>query len=427
VGGLEQGLSMTGHARSRWCLLLLHAAGVMLLLAQPGCGDDAGPEPEPGTSSDAGGPHFQPGAKFSHCNSALNPDASAVPAFSTPVWSATAEWEAAGYLQGSGAPGDLDGPIEDLVVRDLDGIQSTNAPKYESPEVTSLFYDSFLGRAHTVAGSARGYLDGPFSRARFLGADRCRPHRGSRIRTRDGRYIFFTEPRAKQALRQIDFVEQEVTTLLRDGSPTLGLAASDSELYVVSKDNKLTVMDLDGKPKRDVTLQLPDAADGKPAVIGGWGCKLLLDEPRRIVYGVRSHNSTIPFSAWYWNIDTGAFTPLIPLHKEADAPRTGPLDNIGWYPDIWGLHFGPDDPDRKQIYVHVDHMNGAYRIDLIEKKVWSMTLDKDKNRIVWVTDGVNPKGWNPGSHSPRWLGSTGDFYLPNAGRRGPNLLYKRVK
>jgi hypothetical protein len=366
------------------------------------------------------------GGSTSRCNSASNPDSSPPPTFSTPVWSPTAEWVQDGYYQGSGAQGDLDGPIQDLVIRDLDGVLSTNGPKYGSSELTGLFYDTFLKRAHAVAGSARGYLDGPFSRARFLGADRCRPNRGSRVRSRDGRFIFFTEPLAKQALRRIDFVEQEVTTLLKDGSPTLGLAVSDSELYVVSKDNKLTVMDLDGKPKRSVELELPSAADGKPAVIGNWGCKLLLDEPRRRLYGARSHNSSIPHFVWYWDIDTGAFSSLVPYHKEGTAPRTGPLDKIGWYPDLWGLYFGPDDPDRQQIYVHVDHCGGAHRIDLLQKKVWGMFLNKKLGRIQWVTDGVDASNWSAGGY-PRWIASTGNFYVPNAGRRGPNLLYRRIK
>lgn len=423
----------------RLCSCLLHAACVGLVLACIQCGPDSDSEPTPLSATDGGWstdgvswsatdggvpPLTDP--TRSRCNSFSNPTSSPPSKFSTPVWDPTAQWEQAGYYQGSTPQGDLDGPIRDIIIRNLDGVLSTNAPMFGTSELTCLFHDTLLKRAHAVAGSARGYLDGPFSRARFLGADRCRPNRGSRARTRDGQYIFITEPHAKQALRRIDFGKQQVTTLLKDKSPTLGLAVTDTELYVVAYDNTLTVMDFDGKPKRKVKLVLPKATTGKPAIIGGWGCKLLVDASRRRLYGARAHNSTIPHSVWYWNIDTGAFTSLVPYHKEGTVPRTGPLNNIGWYPDLWGLYFGPDDPNRLQIYVHVDHCGGTHRIDLQQKKVWGMRLDKTSNRIKWVTDGVDTSNWSASGY-PRWIASTGNFYVPSAGSRGPNLLYKRVK
>jgi len=46
--------------------------------------------------------------------------------------------------------------------------------------------------------------------------------------------------------------------------------------------------------------------------------------------------------------------------------------------------------------------------------------------IVWVTDGVDPGNWDAYGY-PRWIGSTGDFWVPYEGHRGPTVLYKRVK
>ena len=74
-------------------------------------------------------------------------------------------------------------------------------------------YDQATRTGFEVAGSARGYLDGPFSRARFGGWDYgFYPHTAA---SPDGRYLYTTDRLyGKVMLRRLDFAKQEVRTLL---------------------------------------------------------------------------------------------------------------------------------------------------------------------------------------------------------------------
>ncbi len=162
--------------------------------------------------------------------------------FDIPIWHPDAQWDTKKEcIGGSGVLGHLQGPqreimwYQDFFFSRLFGPEAGNQPVLYS-------HDPVSGCVHVVAGGAAGYLDGPFSRARFgrwsYGA------RSVGARSPDGRFLYFTEPYYDQKLRRLDLKEQQVTTVSLPKGTVLSLTADEAgNLYTLMGDGRLLIVD----------------------------------------------------------------------------------------------------------------------------------------------------------------------------------------
>jgi hypothetical protein len=151
--------------------------------------------------------------------------------FATPVTDPGAEWERDGNFAGCGLMGYLDGPREGMLTADSVGLYNWFG---EGADNRMRTYDPATERYYTVAGTTHGYLDGPFSRARFAlnGPNSSYVSSVSATASPDGRYLYLSEGRLG-VLRRLDFEKKEVTTLSRDKNASGSMAAdSKGNLYI---------------------------------------------------------------------------------------------------------------------------------------------------------------------------------------------------
>ncbi len=340
--------------------------------------------------------------------------------FNIPVWHPDARWEMvkSEVYTGGHRRGELDGPRREVMWRAMwrcgaGNRRSAGMSEGGRPEFVS--YDPPTERYHTVTGSAAGYLDGPFSRARFG----CRGY-NARIReadSLDGRYYFFTDAQNGQPLRCLDFEKREVRTLLAKGATGLA-AGGNGTLYVVEKDGKLLVMNCEGKTKRSLPLE-------KGKCSPRWGVYTALDETHGRLYGSRLGGND-GWYIWYWDLKDGKFHGVLPMPPK-DGPRRkgnelGPFKGTSVYGE-GAVAFGPDDPERRFLYMGRCDTHYLFRLDL-EKQ---------------MLEGFDTKeGRFKGTGFPRkggYAAATTYYYPPLAwledgsfiGGYGLFYLYRRVK
>lgn len=353
--------------------------------------------------------------------------------FDTPVWDPSAEWVIDGAYSGSGAAGDMDGPRLDFLGRRYPRVAGfSNMVLNESNDHVSQVYIADLDRIHKAAGSATGYLDGPFSRARFIAGGYSA--RGKTATSPDGRYVYMTEPWLGLCLRQIDYGRQQVRTLIKNVS-ILGLACGDKvPLYLLNKDYQIVMMDADAKVIREIKAQMPEGS-----TIGNWGCTLLLDEEKDRLYASRQASGQIDWFIWYWDLNDGTFHGVLPMTVGEYDPKTmkgwgpprvgrghlfGTFEGTGWYPELW-IRFKPGDTERNHIWAGCTDMSNVWVLDLKAKQTHMLIRDGDK--AVWAKPGADSYARLSVHGGFGWAtDGTDDFYVPTNGG-GPFIRYKRVK
>jgi|GEM_PF-1322472 len=337
--------------------------------------------------------------------------------FSIPVWHPDARWKMGKKPHiGGHQSGELDGPRREVMWRAIwrcgtGSNRSAGMCEGSRPEYIS--YDPPTERYHTVAGSTPGFLDGPFSRARFG----CRSY-NARIReadSHDGRYHFTTDPENGHALRCLDFEKQEVRTLLRKGACSVA-ASSDGNVYTLRSDGVLLVLGPDGKTKKSLPLE-----KGKCSVM--WGVYTALDEKHDRLYA-RTFRGKEGWYVWYWDLETSAFHGVLPAPAK-DAPHRK-KNELGSFKGtaIYGegaLAFGPDDPEKRFLYMGNCDTHYLFRLDL-------------KKQIIEGFDAVEGRFKSTGR--PRRTVHSTTYYYPPIGWLEDGsfvagykfyYLYKRVK
>ena len=333
--------------------------------------------------------------------------------FSTPAWHPDARWSATPetYI-GSGAfGGPLDGPRLDIVYTEM--ISTARLmPGYEGAPYGCSSYDPELDRLHMVAGSARGCFDGPFSRARFAGwAYMAKPVCAA---TPDGRYLFMTEPGANNALRRLDLVEQKVVTLTRPpGWLQFLFADKKGNVYLChpAEGGRTHVCDVNGKVKKTITLQFP----GTPA-------SLFLDSETERLWWSAQFNPKTKWLAGYFDMKAGdgVFHGVVPRAPKRKSNEAGPIKGLNVYPQVW-INFGPDDPEKRFLYMTPNDCLTFFRLDLKKGEAWACT--KEKDGIRFINAGV-PRNINWGTH----ITAEGDIGTTVPHWEGPRILrYRRVK
>jgi hypothetical protein len=347
--------------------------------------------------------------------------------FSTPIWDTSARWEVT-RLGGSGGPEMfLEGQSKGAGSNSFSFSYTeagTAGPGYLNREGGRNFigwFDLNAKRLHAVAGSGYGYLDGPFSRARF-GLWHYTWHPGAAL-SMDGRYLYMTDLCGPQhSLRKLDFVQQEVSTLIPNLSTSYRGVATDSsgKIYVVSGSCMLIVLTSDGLIEKTVQL---DTADGKITGFTSHSLGITIDEVHNRMY---CNQSTKNWYVFYWDLSDLSFHGVVPVdsvRRWKDVP--GPFAGTGWYFEGGHLSFGPDDPEKRFLYTARNDTWEIFRLDLERKWVASVRTEggtKGQPLILSFVDTL-PTSKIGVYGSFRWVGN-GSFL---SGGWGDSQLYKRIR
>jgi hypothetical protein len=243
--------------------------------------------------------------------------------FAVPVWHSDARWERDPNPFTSSFNGELAGPRQETMWRHAWGSAPLQFPGMtQGGRQVCYTYDPKTERYFPMAGSTQGYLDGPFSRARFGGADyTCRPRA---VLSPDGRYGYMHDVRNGRKLRFLDFEKQEVKTFLPDRSFTGSMVVnSKGDLFAIQKDGTLLVIGPDGGiVKQGPQLKLADSIRS----MGNGGATLALDEAKNRIYACAMDKS---WYYWYWDLADGSFHGIIPLPKPGEPSRGKPSVGAG--------------------------------------------------------------------------------------------------
>ena len=347
--------------------------------------------------------------------------------FAIPVWHPDAEWKVdkrawAGVSE-SIAPGVLDGPRQEIMWR-----RTMNAGLFAGMTTgcryVALSYEQRNERYYTSAGGARGYLDGPFGRARFGGIDYS--HRARFAASPDGRYVYFSEPYQKFVVRVMDFEKQEVRTFWKPEGYMKGPIVADSagRLYVVRRSGKLYVFNPDGKVEKELALDMQET-------FGGLSASIALDEKRGRDYG--AGYGMKKWYVFYWDVKDGSFHGVLPIPQKGEPSRGKPKPGAGLPGPFKGtalygegdVAFGPDDPDKNFLYTGRVDTRIFFRLDLKKQFISHCSRAKD-GTVKFISEGKPGSGTGYGRTPRAWL-PDGSFLHAAQSRGGGLALYRRVK
>jgi len=335
--------------------------------------------------------------------------------FDLPIWHPDACWDGKLVpLAGSGAVGHLDGPKREI----MSGSAIAPALAILPPEAGPygcLSYDPKLDRIHFVAGSARGYLDGPFSRARFGGHSYAEV-----VRTAAGGHLFYrTEPQNNGILRCLDFKKQEVRTISTKTKYIAGMVVdSQGKLYI--KDMYSPLLEIISS---DGSVEMKSVEMKEKSVSGFSGLSMVLDEKRERIYaaGYRGEEWYI----YYWDLKDGSFHGVLPIPQKDQPHRrmneAGPFEGTYLYNQM-SCFWGPDDPDKRFLYIRPNYTHLIFRLDLEKKEIWACGVVD--NYVRFVKNGIpgNLAGWSA------YFTEDGDIATDIPFWNRPRIMmYKRLK
>lgn len=348
------------------------------------------------------------------------PAASTKPRFDIPVWHPDARWELADepFALDTNLHAHLDGPRRELMwvhpIRPCLRGGMEGGGRY-----VFMLYDKQRERYHEATSGATGDLDGPFSRARLYVSD-YHEGRHERAWSPDGRFAYILAGSGEPRIRSLDFAEQMVRTL-----PVQGRAFACGEsgkLYVVQAYKAEAIVVLSPGPEWKVLATVKLSGD---VTLRGLGTSLAVDEKHGRLYGTTFGSKL--WYVWYWDLNDGSLHGVLPNSKgkpdARQAGEAGPFQGTMLY-NHGEIGWGPDDADRRFLYLTRVDDNNLYRLDL-KREIISVFSVK-QGRFV-------EKGRGDGSplymYQPHWF-ADGSFVgsLPWYGGEFPKIRYfKRIK
>lgn len=303
--------------------------------------------------------------------------------FSVPIWSPEARWEI-DRLGATLSRGHLGGPVEEAEFHHV-GLSDLASPDFEGGRTYLSWFDPQTRQAFEAIGSARGFLDGPFSRARFGGWDYVfTPHA---LPSPGRRYLFVNDKRdGKVVIRRLDFESQQVKTL-PEFPGYLGMTGdAQGNLYVVTSLRKLLVLNNEGKLLRELPLEFGSAA---ASGFLRW-FPLALDEKHRRLYSASQAGGWYLF---YWDLADGSFHGVVPIAQQR-RPRNqpGPFEGVDWYHEGATLQFASaaTDPDRRFLYLARVDTYQLFRLDLERKQVAALVVEGNTARFSETEASAHP-------------------------------------
>jgi hypothetical protein len=300
--------------------------------------------------------------------------------FPIPIWHADARWE---VEQGFGrfpAPGFLDGPRQ--ASQPYAGRPDLLYGPTQGGRNLLLSHDTEADMVHIAAGSARGYLDGPFSRARFGRNDYTA--RSRLVHSSGRRLSYMLDVENQYALRRCDMAKQEVVTIRRHVKNYGGMSVDTEGKLLLIEGDELQWFDETGNQVKKLRLSVEENIAG----IGGAGASLALDEVHARLYATAF--GTKRWYIWYWDLKDGSFHGVLPMPAKGGGRKeneAGPFEGTRIYGE-GTVFFGPDDPDKRYLYTARVDTYGLFRLDLEKKEFWVLKLatEKGKTTLAYFSD-----------------------------------------
>jgi len=349
--------------------------------------------------------------------------------FDIPVWHPDARWERADDFAGvCSIPSDLGGPRQEVMWRG--SFYTFQYPLVYLPGQIGPYpfrgYDAKTERIHALSGGASGLLDGPLSRARNGGYHyRIRPYQ---TLSSDRRFFVLADAGNGRSVRIIDLKEQMVRTALPPGSGAQAAVFDSKGRVLVLTAKKVgrkwegrvvTVDAATAKPVKEMTLK---ASEG--IRLDRYGAGLALDEKKGRLYasGDILKKDGKKWHVWYLDLNDGGSWHGVLAGEKAMMAYTGPFDTYKGYGET-SISFGPDDPEKRFLYVRITDTPTFVRLDLKRRMVAACSgPSKEQPQVMFIESGKPNKIV---SHvGPIWL-PNGDFITPAVW--GPAPYFRRVK
>jgi hypothetical protein len=259
-------------------------------------------------------------------------------------------------------------------------------------------------RFYTVAGRARGQLDGPFSRARFGGIGYMYDHQVAG--SPDGRFVYFTEPDQGGQLRVMDFEKQTVATMSKGLKFTGMTADAKGNLWGLKGwGESVVLISPEGKVIEEKKLDMTGA--GHTGHLFMSFQNMVLDEKHNRLYA--SNRATGDWTVWYWNLAAGGkFVGVLPIPKEGEPKRstneTGPFKGTSQRCP-GGIAFGMDDPEKRYLYQGGGDNTTFYRLDLEKQTIDTFGPVNPSEKTPYKTLGWVQAKFLPFGSISQWCGT----------------------
>ncbi|MBA4387201.1 MAG: hypothetical protein C0404_04415 [Verrucomicrobia bacterium] len=350
--------------------------------------------------------------------------------FATGVTDSGAQWTRESEpWAGCGISAYLDGPRKEMCCRNAPGTRWWYEP---GGDFTIRRYNPSNERFYTIAGRARGQLDGPFSRARFGGIGYMHDH--ATAGSPDGRFVYFTEPDLGGLLRVMDFEKQTVSTMSKDLAFTGMTADSKGNLWgMKGRAASIVIVSPEGKVIEEKKLDLTGAGNAGPLMMSFQN--MTLDEKRNRLYA--SNRATGDWTIWYWDLaDGGKFVGVLMSNQNKENTPLRTLNETGLFKGTTqrcpgGIAFGMDDPEKRYLYQGGGDNTTFYRLDLEKQMIDTFGPVNPSEKIPYKTLGWVQAKWLPFGSVSQWCGAPtydadGNIYM-GVSLAGRTIKFTRVK
>ncbi len=341
--------------------------------------------------------------------------------FSIPIWHPDAQWkmDAGDFAIDTNlrAP-QLDGPRHEVMWGGKRKDPTLRAGLNGAGRYTFMGYDADGERFHPVTTGAAGYLDGAFPRARFYISDYHGGH--ERARSPDGRFYYMLFDFYGGKIRALDFATQIVHTLPVKGT---AVACGESGKIYMPQGTRPVKSIAVLSPGPEWKLLETKAVKGE-AGLQGLGSAVVVDEKRGRLYAT-TYGGAGGFFVWYWDLKDGSFHGVLPNCKGKPNARgqgvAGPFDGTVVY-NHGEICWGPDDPEKRFLYMSRVDDGQLYRLDL-ERKIMAVFAIKQGKFVEKGKGGLSAYSTAPYFlEDGSFLGSI-PWYKPAPHYR----FFKRVK
>lgn len=341
--------------------------------------------------------------------------------FPIPVWHPDARWQFDEHdfeHDNNLVAVDLSGPRHEVMWGGHYKYPALAAGFNGSGRCVFMGYDSERDRFHEVTSGAEGCLDGPFSRARMSVSDYHGGH--ERAYSPDKRYFFWLDDFYSQRVRVLDFAEQKALSLSEKG---VAVACGESgKVYLVQGINPPTaVVVLTPGPEFKVSKTVKVQGSQRAHHLG---TSVAIDEKHERLYATTYRGEQ--WFVWYWDLKDGSFHGVLPVEKDKAKARAANTAGSFVGTNVYNhgeIAWGPDDPDKRFLYMTRVDTYALFRLDLENKIIAVFNLKQGK-----FMDEGGAEGNTIYAQTPYWF-EDGSFLggIPWYVEAPHHRFFKRVK
>lgn len=356
--------------------------------------------------------------------------------FDKPIWDSSARFEMRRFAGAAtlfcSVNGDLDGPAAEVELQAIGNMVNGYVNGGEGGKTYYSWYDPASGRAHRVGGNGWGYLDGPLSRARF--GSRDYGWGAPSFQDKEGHFLYVADSYNNTInLRRIDFDRQVVTTVIRDlkwwGPDGFrgAVPTTNGAFLMLRADGRCETVDGDtGKVLSRMKCELPAEHFAGGTIATFRNCPIAMDEVHGRLYAGFSIKA---WWVWYWDLKDGSFHGVMPRTATGLRPKDvpGPFEGTAMYDECGQISFGPDDPERRFLYMtRVDTMQ-LFRLDFQKREIAALTVESsERGKPAVVCFSTEKGGLINAYYGHEWL-PDGTGFVSITHSPQTCWMFKRIK